>query len=103
MINEKAKVLNVIGWFDIIGGIIGSFILGDMYGAGGTFNLGIAIIGIIGSIVSGITFLGFAEIINLMQIKVDNSEKVIKLLNSLNINTNDQLINDKIDDELPSL
>lgn len=73
--NMISKILKYIGMGTIIIGIIASFIVGGS--AGETI---ITIGGIIGSVISGILFLGFSEVINLLQQNVDNQEKIIRKL-----------------------
>lgn len=81
VINERAKVVEVIGWINIIGGIIGSLFFGEW---------SLRIVGIVVSIVGGVILLGFAEIINLLQERVNQSEKVILANPELNSNNNSE-------------
>ena len=62
--NPVANAITVIAWIEFIAGFIAGIILGN---AGEEFSLEIALIywGI--SLISGIMFLGFAEIIKLLQ------------------------------------
>jgi uncharacterized integral membrane protein len=86
--NNKAYIINAIGWIDIIVGIIGSFILGKVFplitvdtflSDDKKYNWPLVITGIVISILSGVVFIGFAEIINLLQARVDQSEKLEEL------------------------
>lgn len=73
--NMISKILKYIGIGTIIIGIIASFIVGNS-AEESTITIG----GIIGSVISGMLFVGFSEVINLLQQNVDNQEKVLKLL-----------------------
>lgn len=73
--NMISKILKYIGIGTIIIGIIASFIVGNS-----AEEATITIEGIIGSVISGIIFIGFSEIINLLQQNVDNQEKIIRKL-----------------------
>lgn len=76
--NKVAKYIKIIGILIIVLGVIGSFVLGDIYAVvetyGTTFtfteetyNWPVTLIGIFSSMVSGILFIGFSEVINLLQ------------------------------------
>lgn len=113
--NEKAKVINLIGWINIVGGIIGSFMIGSIYPetivsnyssyVDKEYNWALVVAGIIISIVSGVLLFGFAEIINLLQEKVNQSKQIEKLLITINNNVvNDDVNKDNAaENELPSL
>lgn len=73
--NMISKILKYIGIGTIIIGIIASFIVGSS-----AEEASITIGGIIGSIISGMLFVGFSEIINLLQQNADNQEKIIRKL-----------------------
>lgn len=73
--NAISKILKIIGIATAVIGIIASLILGNS-----ADEISITIGGIIGSIISGMLFVGFSEVINLLQQNVDNQEKVLKLL-----------------------
>lgn len=73
--NMISKILKYIGIGTIIIGIIASFIVGNRV-EDATITIG----GIIGSVISGIIFIGFSEIINLLQQNADNQEKIIRKL-----------------------
>ncbi len=114
MKNNKAETINFLGWIDIIGGIIGSFILGSLYPqisvssyssyVDKEYNWILVIVGITISIVSGIILIGFAEIINLLQQKADQSENITKILSDINSKLEvDKKININNYDELPQL
>lgn len=74
--NTVSKILKGIGIGTIIVGVLASLITGSS-----ADNIAITIGGIIGSVISGIIFIGFSEIIILLQESVDNQNKIIKLLN----------------------
>lgn len=74
--NTISKVLKGIGIGTIIIGVLASLITGS-----NTDNIAIIIGGIIGSVISGVVFIGFSEIIMLLQESVDNQDKIIRLLN----------------------
>lgn len=115
IMNEKAKVINLIGWINIVGGIIGSFMIGSIYPetivsnyssyVDKEYNWALVVAGIIISIVSGVLLFGFAEIINLLQEKVNQSKQIEKLLITINNNVvNDDVNKDNAaENELPSL
>lgn len=62
--NPIAKALKIVGWIIIIGGFIAGIVFANVYSE---FNWGIAIAQWTQSIVSGLMFFGFAEIIKLLQ------------------------------------
>ncbi len=64
-------------------GIIGSLILGYS-----EYNIALTIIGIIGSIILGMLFIGFGEIINLLQQSIYNQAKIIRQLEEKTDNGN---------------
>lgn len=68
--NMISKILKYIGIGTIIIGVIASFIVGNS-----ADEISITIGGIIGSVISSIIFIGFSEIINLLQQNVDNQKK----------------------------
>lgn len=73
--NTISKILKIIGIATIVIGIIASLILGNS-----ADEISITIGGIVGSIISGMLFVGFSEVINLLQQNVDNQEKVLRFL-----------------------
>jgi len=83
MTNTRANIIDVVGRIIIVVGILGSLILGSAFrnisDFGSTYNLGLAIGGIVSSIISGIVFFGFAEIIELLQKNVVNTQKLLEL------------------------
>ena len=109
MDNTKAKAISVIGWIDIIGGVIGSFIMGSAFSLSNLdgiekYNWNIVILGIFSSVVSGIILLGFAEIINLLQEKVSQAKKIDEILDAIkSINNSSNNITKMNNDELPIL
>ena len=76
--NGVAKVIRIIGWIFIIGGVISSLILGGIFTIYEKYNWYIAIIGSVISIVNGIIFIGFSEIINLLQTNCDKQAEIIR-------------------------
>lgn len=77
MENKIGKTLHVIGITTIIVGIIGSLILSTNLDS--DFPL-ILIIGSIVSFISGMVFIGFGEIIALLQKNIDKQELIVKAL-----------------------
>ena len=73
--NTIAKVLKGIGIGTVAVGVLASLILGNS-----TDEITITIGGIIGSVISGMLFIGFSEVINLLQQNADNQEKIIRQL-----------------------
>lgn len=73
--NAIALVIRWIGGIIIVIGVFGSLIVGLMMD-----NWIFLIAGMLGSIVSGVMLLGFSEIINLLQLNVFKTEKLIKML-----------------------
>ena len=91
--NSTATALHVIGILTIILGIIGSFIIGAIfpsttydYSAWGgydideAYNWSLVIEGILTSCVTGICFIGFGEIIKLLQIIANRQNKILKVI-----------------------
>ncbi len=83
MINGKAKTINFLGWIIIVAGCAGSLLLGSeipvvsgMYYKTESYNWVLTIAGIMSSIISGVIFIGFAEIIELLQKNADNIGKI---------------------------
>lgn len=66
--NDIARSLQTIGWFTIIVGIALSVVLL----VSGMWQVAVSLF--VGAFISGIMFLGFGEIISLLQKLVDNSE-----------------------------
>ena len=84
-VNVTSKIIRIIGLISIIGGVISSLILGGIftikvgtYYTHEEYNWYIAIIGSVSSFVEGIIFLGFAEIINLLQANCDKQAEIIR-------------------------
>lgn len=66
--NSTATAVKIIGWLEIIGGVILGIILGNVFeNRYGDFNFGACVGAIAGSIITGVFILGFAEIIQLLQ------------------------------------
>lgn len=83
--NKTADVLGITGACIAVLGIIGSFVLGKVYGipVDGLFsvetkyNWFVAIIGIVCSVISGLLLFGLGEIIFLLQTNADNQKQLI--------------------------
>ena len=89
--NTYAKIIKIVGFIIIIGGIIGSFVLGGVfekeityptsmysYGSYTEYNWTLAIIGAVSSFVVGLLFVGFSEIIDLLQANNDKQYEILK-------------------------
>jgi len=76
--NSIAGTLKVIAWLTFIGGFILGFIVGNVTAEySWEFNFASALITWVSSFVSGMLFLGFAEIIILLQKIVDSGVKTL--------------------------
>ena len=75
--NNIGKTLNIIGILTIAIGILGSLILSINLDADSPI---IFIGGSVASFISGMSFIGFGEIISLLQKNVDKQDKIIDLL-----------------------
>jgi len=93
--NKIAQYIRGTGWVILIFGIIGSFIMGQIfpsisYSYSGreseSYNWIIAIIGICTSIISGLAFIGFAELIELSQQKLDTINRIKEMIEKDNVN-----------------
>jgi len=73
--NSIGRTINIIGIVTFIIGIIGSFICGIALN-----SWSIAIIGSVASFISGMCFVGFSEIISLLQRNVNKQDEIIKIL-----------------------
>lgn len=85
--NTVAKAVRITGWCIIAVGIIGAFILGYAlptvtYSAYGgldeSYNWGLTLGVIAGSVIGGVLFQAIAEIIRLLQLNVDRMEDLIR-------------------------
>lgn len=98
--NKIAKTLYTIGVITIFLGVIGSLVLGavspaityDYSYSGGydieeTYNWSLALIGALASFISGSCFIGFSEIISLLQKNISKQDEIIKLLKKYNSDT----------------
>ena len=94
--NKTSKKLKVIGVLTIIFGIIGSLICGAAfpsityeysyyrgYDIQETYNWGLVLICAISSFISGLCFIGFSEIIALLQKNVNHQQMMIGRLQSI--------------------
>lgn len=77
--NKIASIFYTLGIIIIILGIIGSFILG-IFAA--KFFLIVLIVGSISSFVSGMMFIGFGEIIDLLQRNLNKQDLIINSINN---------------------
>lgn len=84
MDNIISKILKYIGIGTIVIGIIASIAVASIAN-----NAIVFFSGTIGSIISGMVFIGFSAIINLLQQNVNNQEKMIYLLNKLETTKNE--------------
>lgn len=98
MENSTAKTMRNVATAVIILGIIGSLILGKVipvvdysysgfgnYEADTSYNWALAIVGIIISVITYILFLGFAEVIDLLQ-RIQKNWQVVDLLQRIEKN-----------------
>ena len=102
MENKIGKTLHVIGIATIIVGIIGSLILSINLDSDFPITL---IVGGIASFISGRVFVGFGEIISLLQ---KNADKQDAILNYIKNKSTDEKVAPKtvlqdIEDNLPSM
>lgn len=102
MENKIGKTLHVIGIATIIVGIIGSLILSINLDSDFPITL---LVGGIASFISGMFFVGFGEIISLLQKNVDKQDSI---LNYIKNKSTDEKIAPKtvlqdIEDNLPSM
>lgn len=109
--NTLAKVIRVIGWCVLIGGIIGAFILGyavptvEYYSSGHIheeYNWGLTVGVIVGSIIASVLFRAIAEIIRLLQLGVDRLTAAIGDQKSAGHTTGGSMIKD-IESNLPKI
>ena len=73
--NVIAKVLKGIGIGTIVIGVLAFIVIGSE-----AESIAIVIGGIVGSAISGMMFIGFSEIIDLLQQNVDKQSKIIEKL-----------------------
>lgn len=98
--NTTAKVIKGIGIAVMAICFIGAIIVG-----GETTNELIPILFIVSSIISGVTFIGFGEIINLLQKNVNKQDEILSYMRN---KSNDEKAAPKtvlqdIEDNLPSM
>lgn len=103
MENKIGKTLNIIGILTIVIGIIGSLIINvSLYDDTPI----IFFVGGIISFVSGMVFIGFAEIISLLQKNVDKQEELAKILKEKDFsseNNKPKTILQDIESDLPKI
>lgn len=77
--NTISKVIRGFGWFFIFGGILTAVITGIAVKSWGIFS-----IILLCTCLSGIILIGFAEVINLLQLNVYKTEKLINAFSEQN-------------------
>ena len=120
MENKKAKTLYIIGVLTIVLGIIGSLICAGLFPSisydysyyGGydveeTYNWSFALTGSLISFVTGVCFIGFSEVIALLQKNVDEQELLVNIfkkqvISGTDNNSNKTALQD-IESNLPKL
>ena len=101
--NQTGKTLHGIGVATIIVGIIGSLILSINIDTDFPITL---IIGGLASFISGMCFIGFAEIISLLQANVNKQDEIIATIKKQSVDTNDnspKTVLQDIEDNLPQM
>lgn len=87
---SKNDLANALGWGVIVIGIIGSFLAGNAYRllsysssgyVNGSYNFGVAISGIIASVLFGIIFIFIGEILTT---EYENRDKIASLYDQMN-------------------
>lgn len=89
--NKMSNILKIVALLILIVGIIGSLILGDvfqienrtLYYTLHTYNAGLAVAGVVSSILTSIFFYALAEIISLLQLNLDKNTEVSDSLNRI--------------------
>ena len=90
IIVSKNDLANALGWGVIVIGIIGSFLAGTAYRlvsysssgyVNGSYNFGVAISGIIASVLFGIIFIFIGEILTT---EYENRDKIASLYDQMN-------------------
>lgn len=89
--NIYAKSIRIVGFIIIIGGILGSFVLGGIfeteityptsmysYDSYTKYNWNLAIIGAVSSFIVGLLFVGLGELIDLLQLNYDKQYDILK-------------------------
>lgn len=100
---SSSSWFSFIGWLIIIVGFFASIFIGA-----NEENAFLAIGGIVGSVISGIFFIGLGEIIDLLRLNADNQEKIIELLdkssnNSAKFKNQDEVLLQDIESNLPKI
>ena len=102
MENKIGKTLHVIGIATIIVGIIGSLILSINLDSDFPITL---LVGGIASFISGMVFVGFGEIISLLQKNADKQDSILNYI--INRSTDEKVASktllQDIEDNLPSM
>lgn len=98
MKNSKAYAINIMGWITIIVGVIGSFVIGDVYQVvsysftgieRSTYNWSLAIMCCISSVFIGLVIIGLAEIIELLQQNYDKNTLIEEKINGFESSLNE--------------
>lgn len=98
MKNSKAYAINIMGWITIIAGVIGSFVIGDVYQVvsysftgieRSTYNWSLAIMCCISSVFIGLVIIGLAEIIELLQHNYDKNTLIEEKINGFESSLNE--------------
>ncbi len=91
--NIYAKIFRLFGFGIIVFGIIGSFIFGSIfeidipYSSYDEYNWTLAVAGAISSIIIGLIFVGFGEIVDLLQANYDKQYDILKEIKIIAKNT----------------
>ena len=102
MENKIGKTLHVIGVATIIVGIIGSLILSINLDSDFPITL---LVGGIASFISGMVFVGFGEIISLLQKNIDKQDAILSYIKSKNTDEKvaPKTVLQDIEDNLPNM
>ena len=100
MENKVGKTLNIIGILTIVLGVLGSLFLSIQLDSDAPI---IFLVGGIASFVAGMVFIGFSEIISLLQKNVDKQEKILEYVKNNNSENTPKTIIQDIEDNLPKL
>lgn len=115
--NKVANALHTIGVLVIVIGIIGSFICGEVfpevtykyssysgYKTVESYNWSLALTGVIASFIAGVCFIGFSEVISLLQESADTQERILRKLEDGTKETGpSKTVIQDIEDHLPDM
>ena len=98
--NTTAKVIKMIGIATIVIAVIGAIIAGNE-----TSNELMPIVLVVSGVISGLMFIGFGEIISLLQKNVSYQESILKYLKNKasKENRTSKTVLQDIEDNLPNL